>query len=446
MVIDGHDMLSLIIGFVFSLSKRNLTIMCYTLSYKEKKISKKVFYKTIIPLVFLLIIAGCSVTVEEPAQTSADLESHAGITGSADGPVHTGDATVKLIAGKSIDVGSVSVFFENGGLLVRITTQSGWGMTETHLAVAPVLEEIPQTKKGNPIPGKFPFKKEHLSPVSEESYFIPLADAGCAEGSVMYLAAHAEVVLYTEGGVYQKEGAWAEGAGFPGKNWGMYFLYLPMNTERLIREEWDWFNNGTIDDVILHFYDDQGYLKKTEKDRSNDGSVDEIRTFTHDDSGFLIREAIDLDADGVVEISYTLAYDGLGYLTEKRMDLGDDGVIEAVYTYLYDPTGKLTGTDRDENNDGMVDLAASFFYDADGNETREEWDRNVDGTIDWVYYFYYDCEGRLSYWECDSLNDGKVEQVYTINYDTDGRPVREEWDWNNDGSIDLVIFNTWVQI
>ena len=38
-----------------------------------------------------------------------------------------------------------------------------WRILETHLHIATSLAGIPQTKTGNPIPGKFEYKGEHDS-------------------------------------------------------------------------------------------------------------------------------------------------------------------------------------------------------------------------------------------------------------------------------------------
>lgn len=96
---------------------------------------------------------------------------------------------VDLIAGKSMDVGDVLVWNDEENLYVRYATD-GWGLVETHLAVATDLEDIPQTKKGNPKVGKFPYKHEDLGGVLEDLYTIPLEwDAG----TTLYIAAHAVV-------------------------------------------------------------------------------------------------------------------------------------------------------------------------------------------------------------------------------------------------------------
>jgi hypothetical protein len=60
-------------------------------------------------------------------------------------------------------------------------------LKETHVAVATSLEGIPQTKKGNPIPGQFPYSDPHAC-VQEYTYQIPLT---WGIGMDLFIAAHA---------------------------------------------------------------------------------------------------------------------------------------------------------------------------------------------------------------------------------------------------------------
>lgn len=108
------------------------------------------------------------------------------------------DMVIKdLIAGggnpaSAIDVGDITVWNDLDNLYVKYDiTEEDWYLTETHLAVATDLDEIPQTKKGNPIPGQFEYSTIHDPPVTEYTYTIPLewdVDA------TLYIAAHAKVV------------------------------------------------------------------------------------------------------------------------------------------------------------------------------------------------------------------------------------------------------------
>jgi len=84
-----------------------------------------------------------------------------------------------LIAGggnvnSAIRVGDVRVWNDEDYLYVKyVITNADWCITDTHLAVAPTLDGIPQTKKGNPIPGQFDYSSAHEC-LSEYTYQIDL--------------------------------------------------------------------------------------------------------------------------------------------------------------------------------------------------------------------------------------------------------------------------------
>ena len=125
-----------------------------------------------------------------------------------------------LIAGQNIEAGKVNFWNDDEYVYVKYSTTGGWYLTETHLQIAGTLDGIPQTKKGNPIPGQFDYAAVHDPGVTEYVYKIPISDF--FKGDV-YIAAHAVVNRIVDGKVVQKETAWADGKDFPGKNWAMYF-------------------------------------------------------------------------------------------------------------------------------------------------------------------------------------------------------------------------------
>jgi hypothetical protein len=125
---------------------------------------------------------------------------------------------VTLYAGQYIDVGTATVWNDQTHLYIEFNTTGGWQLSQTHLAVATNLDNIPQTRLGNPIPGKFPFKMEYDPTVTEFTCLIDLSEWG--EGTEICIASHAVVAL--EG---YEETAWAEGSEFNGRNWATYFTY-----------------------------------------------------------------------------------------------------------------------------------------------------------------------------------------------------------------------------
>lgn len=95
-----------------------------------------------------------------------------------------------LFAGKSADIGDLYVWNDTTNLYVEFSLAAGWKMSESHLAVATSLADIPQTKSFNPIPGQFAYSAEHSPAVSTYTYTIPLA---WQVGDNLVIAAHAKV-------------------------------------------------------------------------------------------------------------------------------------------------------------------------------------------------------------------------------------------------------------
>lgn len=141
-----------------------------------------------------------------------------------------GSATVELIAGQNIDIGSVTVYSDDMTICVGFATEGSWYLTETHVAIATDPAGIPQ-KQGNPSPGQFPYKHTGLW-TQTDGFCVPLADVGAAPGDPLYIATHAAVAQEGAGGaIVARETAWGAGPNFSGSNWGMYFEYVPPSCE-----------------------------------------------------------------------------------------------------------------------------------------------------------------------------------------------------------------------
>ena len=174
------------------------------------------------------------------------------------------EETVDLIAGngsgQGIDVGNVTVTNNATHIVVEFTTTEDWCMTETHLHIAPQgdvetpAEGIPQTKKGNPIPGKFDYSTDSTdhdcTNQVEYTFAMPLPN-GCDLGDDVVIAAHAAVQepILVDGEpvldeflnpTFRYETAWGNGEDFEGKNWATYFTYTieePEPEEEVPEEE-----------------------------------------------------------------------------------------------------------------------------------------------------------------------------------------------------------------
>jgi hypothetical protein len=145
--------------------------------------------------------------------------------GGALGHTETDPFVTDLVAGKTMDVGDVLVWNDADYLYVKYTVMGGWCLDNVNLHIATALADIPQTNSGNPKPGQFDYKAD-LGCAPETTFVVPLA---WAAGTELYIAAKAEISgspsPERRASYYVPEGAWAEGTGFPGKNWAMYFTY-----------------------------------------------------------------------------------------------------------------------------------------------------------------------------------------------------------------------------
>lgn len=132
------------------------------------------------------------------------------------------EATANLMAGQDINAGLVLIRDNFQYLTIKFRAKPDWRITETHLAIATSLNGIPQTKKGNPIPGQFQYKNDTLDSVESFQYMIPMT---WANGTTLYIAAHCVVEGVSEF-CGQTESAWAGNFPFPGSNWANYTIYI----------------------------------------------------------------------------------------------------------------------------------------------------------------------------------------------------------------------------
>ena len=100
-------------------------------------------------------------------------------------------SSYNLIAGQHDDVGDVLVWDDDTSLFVKYVTDDAC-LNEVHLEAASDLDGIPQTKKGNPIPGQFSEFGDYSSSscvTESDTFVLPL-------NACNYIAAHAEVFVF----------------------------------------------------------------------------------------------------------------------------------------------------------------------------------------------------------------------------------------------------------
>ena len=97
-----------------------------------------------------------------------------------------------LYAGQDMEVGTVTVANDTEFFYVTFSTVgSDYCMTETHLQLADGLAGVPQTKKGNPIPGQFDYSMDHDCVKTFTYPPIPIGDFVAYDDVIV--AAHAKV-------------------------------------------------------------------------------------------------------------------------------------------------------------------------------------------------------------------------------------------------------------
>ncbi len=142
-----------------------------------------------------------------------------------------GEYCTTLYAGQTIDAGTVCLEIVDSGetedLWVTYNTTNGWELTEAHLWVGQSLNDMPQTNKGNPKVGNFPYNSGDIAGETTYTFIVPLEDFGGEEGlcgEELLAAAHCALRKVDEDGTYQTETGWADGYRMVSKgNWATFF-------------------------------------------------------------------------------------------------------------------------------------------------------------------------------------------------------------------------------
>ncbi|WP_141733932.1 hypothetical protein [Oligoflexus tunisiensis] len=146
----------------------------------------------------------------------------------ASGPAfQSPQACVDLLGAKTIVAGKVCTAVENDTLKVVYSTLNGWTLEDMHFWVGTDLLKLPATKKGNPIPGQFPYKQAAPSGATSSEFIVPLASLGIDPAScsdtVLHAVAHADIYKKLAKGS-QREGAYGAGPRILDKgNWATSF-------------------------------------------------------------------------------------------------------------------------------------------------------------------------------------------------------------------------------
>lgn len=171
-----------------------------------------------IPLVLAAIAAIFLVSCKkEPITPTSSANTEVALSKPGKDVAYCGNVTVvDLMAGKYTKVGSVIVSNNSNTLFVTYRVNRRISIESLNLFVGD-YRLMPKTRKGNPIPGQFPYVKHFSEPAEEYTFFIPLFLAR----DCYTVAAHATVRKIGE---KETESAWGSGIVInPEGNWGMYF-------------------------------------------------------------------------------------------------------------------------------------------------------------------------------------------------------------------------------
>ncbi|WP_284651070.1 hypothetical protein [Flavobacterium terrisoli] len=136
---------------------------------------------------------------------------------SSDLPENSPCITTTLIAGQRYNAGDIRVYFDNDKVYVEYETAGNWYIRKTHLYIGDCAL-IPVNRRGEPIPGHFPFRGTQPSGTQVVVYAMDKANLP----KCFCISAHADVYRMVNGQVVQSETAWAQGERFTQSSWGMF--------------------------------------------------------------------------------------------------------------------------------------------------------------------------------------------------------------------------------
>ena len=140
---------------------------------------------------------------------------------------------VTLLAGQTINAGSVCMTVSGQDLVATYNTTNGWQLNEVHLWVGDSLSTMPQTKNGNPQIGLFPYTAQNLNGATSYTFNIPLSSLGSGDlcDHTFLAAAHASVQKPNGSGGFESQTGWGAGSQLNQRgSWAMYYSYTVLCT------------------------------------------------------------------------------------------------------------------------------------------------------------------------------------------------------------------------
>ncbi len=261
--------------------------------------------------------------------------------------------TPLIIGQKEYDGCEIVVTHDSDNIIVTFSTDdSGWLITETHVAitVATYLDGIPQTKSGSPKVGQFSDSVIPDEPTDEVVVKVEVgdvaddpddADDGFEWGTCIYIAAHAVVKKYNDcGEVVQEETAWGKGKPFE-RGWAMYFCYKPCNPDKTLLEMPDKKVQVNIDykgDWRSQSSFISGYFTTEVKDIETGGNYNAVPKGTY--IGWCV-DTVGKIPEGDHWVQLISSYDGAGMPDDDRFDVSWD-FINYILNHKVKSTDPLT--------------------------------------------------------------------------------------------------------
>jgi hypothetical protein len=179
--------------------------------------SGRTLTRALAPLALLAAAVGCAPAAVDSADStaSASLCDHP-----EDSVCETKESN--LIAGQNIDAGTVRIDNDGEHLIVEITADAPWTITEVHIFAG--TGSAPTNKKGVVVPGQFPYNTTYATGVSQHTVAIPLADLNVGCGDTLNTVVHA-VVVRTVNGKTESQTAFGDGTAFSTSRWGFSSTY-----------------------------------------------------------------------------------------------------------------------------------------------------------------------------------------------------------------------------
>lgn len=133
--------------------------------------------------------------------------------------------TVPLLTEEAGVVGHATIGNSESILTVTVAADEGWTLQKVRVGLGTKLGHIPQTRHGEPIPGRFPLQARPHDGATSREWRLPLV---VEPDTTLYFAVQAEVKKkgsQDDDKDCVVEFAWGEGTAFPKLKGSMYFTY-----------------------------------------------------------------------------------------------------------------------------------------------------------------------------------------------------------------------------